>query len=98
MSNVCGLDGFFLQKVIRKLFNIVRLGLNIKVNKFQCFASGVMGWTPAQLKARLGLVTQWVSNTVTHFLLIRSWRNLKHDICTRVYSITYARVRIVYDK
>ncbi len=35
---------------------------------------------------------------MAHFLLIRGWRNLKHDICTRVYSITYARVRIVYDK
>ncbi len=35
-----------------------------------------------------------------HFLLIRGWRDLKHDICTRVYSIMhiYARVRIVYDK
>ena len=33
-----------------------------------------------------------------HFLLIRRWRNLKPNICTRVYSITYARVRIVHDK
>ncbi len=33
-----------------------------------------------------------------HFLFIRRWRILKHDICTRVYSITYARVRIVYGK
>ncbi len=35
---------------------------------------------------------------MSHFLLIRGWANLKHDICTRVYSITYARVRIVCDK
>ena len=32
------------------------------------------------------------------FLFIRRWRNLKLDISTCVYSITYARVRIVYDK
>ena len=39
-----------------------------------------------------------------NFWRIRRWRNLKLDICTRVYSIsesytiTYGRVRIVYDK
>ena len=33
-----------------------------------------------------------------YFVLIHRWRNLKHDICTRIFSITYARVRIVCDK
>jgi hypothetical protein len=28
----------------------------------------------------------------------RLWRNLKCNYCTRAYSITYARIRIVHDK
>ena len=40
----------------------------------------------------------WRMTTSADFLLIRRCRILKHDIYTRVYSITYARVRIVYDK
>ncbi len=39
----------------------------------------------------------WQRVVMPHFLLILHWRNLKRNICsTRVYSITYARVRIVY--
>lgn len=34
----------------------------------------------------------------SRFLLIRLWLTLKSDVCTRVFSITYARGRIVNDQ
>ena len=40
----------------------------------------------------------WTMKTYARFLLIRSCLPLKSDSLTRVYSITYVRVRIVNDK
>jgi hypothetical protein len=68
-------------------------------------SSGIVPGWPNIVKAHLHdtisciRLSFWRMKTSANatLLLIRWWRNLKCDVCTRVYSITYARVRIVYN-